>query len=133
KQGSIVDDKFSLPYSKSDKERFVLGKRALELLGCTHEVSIENVIVSPKDKNAVFANLGIDCNGNIEEQFLSLLNKINSGVSVLETINNLSNYQIKDKAGTFIGARMGRPEKAKLRKLIGSPHVIFPVGAEGGR
>jgi DNA polymerase II large subunit len=28
---------------------------------------------------------------------------------------------------------MGRPEKAKLRKLIGSPHVLFPVGEEGGR
>ena len=28
---------------------------------------------------------------------------------------------------------MGRPEKAKLRKLIGSPNVLFPVGKEGGR
>ena len=28
---------------------------------------------------------------------------------------------------------MGRPEKAKLRKLTGSPCVIFPVGEEGGR
>ena len=28
---------------------------------------------------------------------------------------------------------MGRPEKAKMRKLIGSPHVIFPVGDEGGK
>ncbi len=28
---------------------------------------------------------------------------------------------------------MGRPEKAKLRKLVGSPNVLFPVGQEGGR
>ena len=28
---------------------------------------------------------------------------------------------------------MGRPEKAKLRKLVGSPNVLFPVGTEGGR
>ena len=28
---------------------------------------------------------------------------------------------------------MGRPEKAKLRKLTGSPHVLFPIGDEGGR
>ena len=28
---------------------------------------------------------------------------------------------------------MGRPEKAKLRKLIGSPNSLFPVGKEGGR
>ena len=28
---------------------------------------------------------------------------------------------------------MGRPEKAKLRKLTGSPNILFPVGNEGGR
>ncbi|RME78322.1 DNA polymerase II large subunit [Candidatus Woesearchaeota archaeon] len=40
---------------------------------------------------------------------------------------------IRDKSGTFIGARMGRPEKAKMRKLTGSPHGLFPIGEEGGR
>jgi len=28
---------------------------------------------------------------------------------------------------------MGRPEKAKMRKLKGDPHALFPVGDEGGR
>jgi DNA polymerase II large subunit len=28
---------------------------------------------------------------------------------------------------------MGRPEKSKMRKLQGSPQVLFPVGEEGGR
>ena len=28
---------------------------------------------------------------------------------------------------------MGRPEKAKHRKLTGSPHCMFPCGQEGGR
>jgi hypothetical protein len=28
---------------------------------------------------------------------------------------------------------MGRPEKAKLRKLTGSPNVLFSIGEEGGR
>jgi DNA polymerase II large subunit len=42
-------------------------------------------------------------------------------------------FPIMDKIGTVIGARMGRPEKAKMRKLTGSPHVLFPVGEEGGR
>src|SRR3989344_8145543 len=28
---------------------------------------------------------------------------------------------------------MGRPEKAKMRKLTGTPHSLFPVGTEGGR
>ncbi|MEK6830538.1 MAG: DNA polymerase II large subunit, partial [Nanoarchaeota archaeon] len=48
-------------------------------------------------------------------------------------INEISKLKIKDKAGEFIGSRMGRPEKAKLRKLLGNPNVLFPVGSEGGR
>ncbi|MFT4343444.1 MAG: DNA polymerase II large subunit [Candidatus Woesearchaeota archaeon] len=51
----------------------------------------------------------------------------------LEIISMLADVQIKDKGGTFIGARMGRPEKSKMRKLQGSPQVLFPVGDEGGR
>ncbi|MEA3330032.1 MAG: DNA polymerase II large subunit, partial [Nanoarchaeota archaeon] len=64
-----------------------------------------------------------------------IVDKINSQgeKDVLKIINNLSSYVIKDKAGDFIGSRMGRPEKAKLRKLTGSPHVLFPIGEEGGR
>jgi len=56
-------------------------------------------------------------------------NKLNSknldSEEVLSIINNLSKFKIKDKAGEFIGSRMGRPEKAKLRKLTGSPNFYF--------
>ena len=39
---------------------------------------------------------------------------IDTNLSVLENINKLCPLLIRDKAGTFIGARMGRPEKAKI-------------------
>ncbi len=51
----------------------------------------------------------------------------------LELVNKISRFKIRDKAGSFIGARMGRPEKAKPRKMEGSPNMLFPVGKEGGR
>jgi len=54
-------------------------------------------------------------------------------LSVLDIINSVADITLRDKAGTFIGARMGRPEKAKQRRLKGSPHSLFPVGEEGGR
>jgi len=62
-------------------------------------------------------------------------NKIKFTDEVLHALKlNLGNeIKIADKAGFTIGARMGRPEKAKLRKMKGSPHVLFPVGEEGGR
>ena len=52
---------------------------------------------------------------------------------IISIVNEFSNVKIRDKSGVFIGARMGRPEKAKMRKLTGSPHVLFPIGEEGGR
>ncbi len=125
-----------LPYNLRDKERFSKGKRALEIMGCEHKVHIESVILSEKDTKAILFNLGIELdelkNSKLEDKINDLIGKI-SEKSVLELVNILCSVEIKDKAGTFIGSRMGRPEKAKLRKLIGSPHVLFPVGDEGGR
>ena len=51
----------------------------------------------------------------------------------LSWINLMVDFEMRDKSGVFVGARMGRPEKAKMRKLKGNPHVLFPVGDEGGR
>ena len=125
-----------LPYSRMNKERFSKGKRALEIIGCEHLVSTENVILSEKDTSALLFNMGIDLTESreikLDDEVDILVGKITDGL-VLENINLLCSYEIRDKAGTFIGARMGRPEKAKLRKLTGSPHAIFPVGEEGGR
>ena len=44
----------------------------------------------------------------------------------------LSGVQIKDKAPTYVGGRMGRPEKAKHREMKPLVHVLFPVGLKGG-
>lgn len=57
----------------------------------------------------------------------------NENKSPLEMLNFVSKIKIRDKSGTYIGARLGRPEKAKQRKLKGRPHVLFPVGMQGGR
>ncbi len=133
----IRNGKLVFPYNKTEQEKFANGKRALELLGIEHTVTIENVVLNNKDSKALFANLGVDLvllDSN--ECFLNSLideKKYFLEKDVLEVINEVSGFVIKDKAGDFIGTRMGRPEKAKLRKLQGSPNVLFPVGAEGGR
>jgi DNA polymerase II large subunit len=136
-ENSRIDKKIILPFGKSDKEKFKLGKRTLELLGVEHQVTIENVVINEEISKTLLLNLGIDVNllNEGEINFKELFSKciFNEEKSVLENINSFSKYEIKDKAGEFIGTRMGRPEKAKLRKLIGSPNVLFPVGKEGGR
>ncbi len=141
--GMIVEGKIILPYSESSREKFAKAKRAFELLGVEHEVTLENVVINEEESKSLFANLGISLdvlgknNYKIFEEVGFLLTHISSeelkDKNTLEVIKSISHYKIKDKAGTFIGCRMGRPEKAKLRKLIGNPSVLFPVGLEGGR
>ncbi len=52
--------------------------------------------------------------------------------SVLKAVSLLSGVEVKEKAPTFVGARMGRPEKAKRREMKPLVHVLFPVSLAGG-
>lgn len=131
----IRDGKLVLPFSRSERERFAKGKHALELIGCEHIVSTENVVMDEVNTKAFLFNLGIsETSGRMENKIDEAILKVkDAGENVLELVNKLCEFEVRDKVGTFIGARMGRPEKAKLRKLTGSPHVLFPVGEQGGR
>jgi DNA polymerase II large subunit len=135
-RNSWVDGKIIFPYTKSDRERFEEGKRALEILGIPHQVTIENVVLDKEDSRAFLINLGISSLVFSKKTFLKNyfdVDKFDLDLNILEIVNKFSKYEIKDKAGEFVGSRMGRPEKAKVRKLTGSPNVLFPVGNEGGR
>jgi len=52
--------------------------------------------------------------------------------TVIEILSRLSGVQVKDKAPTYVGGRMGRPEKAKRREMKPLVHVLFPVSLAGG-
>jgi len=132
--GEFSNNKLILPYKRDDVERFAKGKRALELIGCEHEVATENVVLNVENSKAILFNLNVKPE-ELEKSLDETIKKMSEfgDEDVLSVINKLCEAEIRDKAGTFIGARMGRPEKAKLRKLTGSPNVLFPVGHEGGR
>jgi len=137
KHSVVRAGKIILPFNQTEQEKFELGKRALELLGVEHDVVTGNVVLTKENTKALFVNLGIDLDILEKEGFLLKdildMDKFKLDKNVLEVVNSFSEFEIKDKAGDFIGSRMGRPEKAKLRKLTGSPNVLFPVGKEGGR
>ncbi|MFQ6064548.1 MAG: DNA polymerase II large subunit [Candidatus Bathyarchaeia archaeon] len=58
--------------------------------------------------------------------------KIGQGKSVLQNIEQLSGISVRRKAPTLVGARMGRPEKARRREMTPVVHVLFPAGMAGG-
>jgi len=105
------------------------AKRCLELIGLPHSIVANEYVVIEKDDAVVFAATL----NNLNAASLAELETSNSTDSPLKLISSISAFTLRDKSGTFIGARMGRPEKAKMRKLTGSPEVLFPVGEDGGR
>jgi len=106
-------------------------KRTLELIGIPHlEPNKEFIVIDKEHSHAITTTLGI-----IDKPIHTIqqLAEQNKSKTPLELINIISPIIIRDKSGVFIGARMGRPEKAKIRKLTGSPQVLFPVGEQGGK
>ncbi len=112
-------EKIVLPFEEEQK-------RVLEILGVPHLfVNNEFVVIKDEFAEALYKSLALDKNIDIPN--------LDKFTSVLACVNFLADIKIRDKSGTFVGTRMGRPEKAKMRKLTGSPHMLFPVGNEGGR
>ena len=123
KNGKI--EKIILPFTEQIKEDV---KRDLELIGIPHKlVANEYVVLEKNEAQAIAYQLGFYDKKN-NTYLLDI--KV---TTPLEIVNKLCEVEIKDKSGYFIGARMGRPEKAKMRKMKGDPHGLFPVGEEGGR
>jgi DNA polymerase II large subunit len=62
------------------------------------------------------------------------LENLEKGEDIRSFVQKISGYQLRDQAPHYLGARMGRPEKAERRTLNGKPQVLFPCGKqEGGR
>ncbi len=100
-------------------------KSLLEKAGILHRIENNRIVLSKGTSLALLETLALDSAldaGKIAE----------SCKDSVELAAKLSGLDIRDKAGTFIGSRMGRPEASKPRKMAGNPHVLFPIGLHGG-
>lgn len=88
-----------------------------------HKIVDDKVVIKGEDAAAFGATLGYGTPRFTESYEAS---------SILELLSHLSGIQIKDKAPSYVGGRMGRPEKAKHREMKPLVHVLFPVGLAGG-
>jgi len=125
------DYKIIFPLSYKVEGVDIDPKRVLELLGIPCKVVTKEYVIIENDwAKAFMVSLGFFKN---ELDLKKIVNSVNEEKNILDVVNSISEIKLKDKSGCYIGARMGRPEKAKIRKMTGSPHVLFPVGKEGGR
>ena len=127
---SGIISKIILPYYDS-VELHHHGKKVLEHLGVPHLlINKENLVIEQKEAQIIAAAFQFRDQDSLEQTTLPEPSLAQDG---LECLNQPGSLLWRDKAGTFIGARMGRPEKAKMRQMTGSPQVMFPVGEEGER
>lgn len=113
---------------------FEKSKRALELLGIPHTLSIDgSVVLTFQTALSIIDTFSLNNKSQANKNLELIISKKSELVSALDLLNLISPFKIRDKSGIFIGSRMGRPEKAKMRQMKGSPHSLFPVGEEGGR
>jgi len=110
-------------------------KRNIELIGLPHTVASNEYVIFDKADAFIIKELfkiGTGDPEHIEKELQDIISDETTKDTV-SAVNKISGITQRDKCGIFIGGRMGRPEKAKMRKLTGSPHVLFPVGEDGGR
>lgn len=94
-------------------------KSILERLLVDHKLVEDRIVLNAEDAFTLLETLGINLNKTIDFQG-----------EVLDLLKQLCGLTIKIKTPTYIGARMGRPEKSKERAMDGSPNALFPTGSQ---
>ena len=115
----VNGEKLEEPISSGVTVKIGPEKRILEVLGVPHIVDGENIVVPHDHAYALLKTLTKPL-------------KVTDDSTTLEAINQISPVSIMAKAPTYLGARVGRPEKTKERKMKPAPHALFPIGTNGG-
>lgn len=123
----LGENKFNInegiPFDKELKE-------ILELLCVFHKLKDNKIHIDSEHSRAILYTLSLDTAR--PEQILAELKSLKTA-DILEAVNKVSPVKIKSCAPTYVGARMGRPEKAKPRKMVPPPNTLFPTGIVDGR
>jgi DNA polymerase II large subunit len=107
-------------------------RRVLELMTVPYRISAENIVISDGYAQSLIVSLGFahGAEGNVEISESDLERYKEGNENALELVNFLSPIKLM-KRSTFLGARIGRPEKARERMMKPAPNVLFPVGFQG--
>jgi len=106
------------------------SKKVLQELCVPHRVKEKKVIIDERYSEPMLDCMGIKHDSNVLSAGPEL-----EGANTLDAISKAAGYEVRARAMTRVGTRMGRPEKAKERELSPKLHCVFPVGkdAEAGK
>jgi len=98
----------------------VSSKSLLEKLCVPHMIRDSAICIGPEESSVLLFTL------------LSKGMPAQLSGSILEFLSTTSGVAIRNKAPTFLGVRVGRPEAASPRHMDPPVHTLFPVGNFGG-
>ncbi len=98
-------------------------KNNLEKICLPHRILGGRIVIENENARILEFSLGSVHSCNLD---------IASAKTALHAVNLLSGIEHREKSPTLVGARMGRPEKAKRRAMKPLVHGLFPVGLRGG-
>ncbi len=106
-------------------------KRVLEVLGVPHNVEGERIVIE-EHALPLCKCLGLLDGQRLTSERLEETLRANPAKDVMEIVQVLAGFPVRQKAPTRIGCRMGRPEKANPRLMKPPVHLLFPVSLRGG-
>ncbi|ABR55094.1 DNA polymerase II, large subunit DP2 [Methanococcus vannielii SB] len=120
-------DKWEISYDLENPED-ISNKRFLELIGCCHEVVDGKIFIL--EYYPLLYSLGYDYENSFDS-VENLEEKVSNAKNNMHLINLLSHFEIRRNTYIYVGARMGRPEKAASRKMKPPVNGLFPIGNAG--
>ena len=113
----------------SAKESVV--RDAIERLCIPHLDNGTSILVRGDDAQSLLVSLGFSTGERLNLD-AGVLDSYVVTKSALEIVNSVSPFKVM-KRSTRIGARIGRPEKARERLMKPAPQVLFPIGDYGSK
>jgi DNA polymerase II large subunit len=104
---------------------------ALETLVVEHTQGEETVTVP--DALPLVRSLGFTA--DLERTWAGLSERARTwdgGANSHRAVNEVAPFELRERAPTRVGNRMGRPEKSESRELSPAVHTLFPIGEAGG-
>ena len=95
-------------------------KEILDNLCLPHKLESGYYVLDSEQSTVLYDCLGLTNDTQVE------------GKDVFEKVLAFSGIHLMKKGPVYVGARMGRPEKAKRREMRPNVHCLFPIGLSGG-
>ncbi|WP_253738117.1 DNA-directed DNA polymerase II large subunit [Halohasta salina] len=112
-------------------ERSKTIRRSLETLLVAHQQTDESCEV--RDWLPLARSLGVS--EDLTKEWDELSDEAQAwdgGDNAVKAANEVAPFELRERAPTRIGARMGRPEKSESRDLSPAVHTLFPITEAGG-